>query len=284
MNTSVDTNTTISAVNLSNSIKSLDSQYSDLKNELIKFNVHNSLINSVNEMDNNYDSNNQRSINALDADLMTTRRQVEIVNNSSLIKEDVISVLKASFTLLSLAFINLSLNKNEVYRKYVFYALIIIALIFFSSKLLEWSIRHVNRWTIHNYPKQITTSTGKNNNIEEEIDECALEEKELQDNIDKTKARILSKLAALNDKRAKIEKSKLDLEKTKKAMETKYDENVNILDKIYNLDADSKKITLSEKEAILEKLKEEYRLRHGTLPTELQLMNLIKNLPSEQAK
>jgi Fic family protein len=74
----------------------LQKSYNEFQNELIRLDTHNSLVGSVNQLREDRISKNKVNINSIDADLMTTRRQVEIIQNRNLIKEDIIYILRTT--------------------------------------------------------------------------------------------------------------------------------------------------------------------------------------------
>jgi hypothetical protein len=258
--------------------KDLVDTQSKLEKQLLDYNVHNILIDSVTDMDEQKVSNQEQALNALDADLMTTRRQVEIINNGALIKDDMIAILKFTFTMVSLAFLNLQLNNTE-YKKYVFYALLAITLLYFASKLAQFSIKHVNRWTVNNYPLEILGRDGSNLNTSvEPEDECELEQRALEEEIKKNKKRILDKLIAIKERQLKVEETQKTLIETKNKMENRYNEFLSQAQEIYNNTVDSKlSMTNIEKENLLKSLKEEYKNKYGVNLETSDITKLLKS-------
>ena len=55
----------------------------DFQNELLRLDTHNNLVGSVNRLREERIKKNRENIDSLDADLMTTRRQVEIIQNQT---------------------------------------------------------------------------------------------------------------------------------------------------------------------------------------------------------
>ena len=111
-------------------VPNVHKSYSDFQKELLRLDTHNNLIKSVNKLRDDRIKKNNENINNLEADLITTRRQVEIIENRNFIKEELISTLKVLILIITLGvIINVYLKSTSYYTGST-YLLIFITMLF----------------------------------------------------------------------------------------------------------------------------------------------------------
>ena len=237
---------TTNIFNLNNrNTPTLQRSYNDFQNELLRLDTHNSLVGSVNQLREDRIAKNKSNIHNLDADLMTTRRQVEIIQNRNLIKEDIISILKALFILIGLSVISYVYLDGSQYRQPVFYLLAIIALYYFGGKALSFLSRSANRWSMTNW-----TGIKFNNSNAKPADEdvCAAENAAYEAEMAKIKAKILDKLIAMKTRFNKLDSNKNLLLERKDKIKIDYDEQIKQTDLIFDkLPQDKKQLIIDVK-------------------------------------
>jgi hypothetical protein len=174
---------------------------------------------SVNKLRDNRIKRNNLNINNLESDLITTRRQVEIIENRNLIKEEIISTLKISILFITLGVIIRVYLKTSEYYKTSIYILISIILLYTGSKLLKYLQRSANRWTLLNWTP---TGTPKESKPADDDDLCAVENAEYQASMNKIKNKILDKLISLKSRFKKLDERKALLIDRKSKIKSDY--------------------------------------------------------------
>jgi len=237
---------TTNIFNLNNrNTPTLQRSYNDFQNELLRLDTHNSMIGSINQLRDDRITKNKSNINNLDADLMTTRRQVEIIQNRNLIKEDIISILKALFVLVGLAVISYVYLEGSQYREPVLYFLAIISVYYFGSKGLSFLSRSSNRWSMTNW-RGIKFNNSAAKPADEDI--CAAENAEYEAEMGRIKAKILDKLIAMKTRFNKLDSNKNVLLERKDKIKIDYDEQIKQTDLIFDkLPQDKKQLVIDVK-------------------------------------
>jgi len=234
---------TTNIFNLNNrNTPTLQRSYNDFQNELLRLDTHNSLVGSINQLRDDRIVKNKNNINNLDADLMTTRRQVEIIQNRNLIKEDVIYTLRGLFVLVGATVISYVYLEGSPYRESVLYFMGIISLYYFGRKGLSFISRSANRWSMTNW-----TGVKYNNPVKvEEADVCAAENAAYEAEMAKIKSKILDKLISMKTRFNKLDNSKKLLNERKIKLKNDYTDILNKADLIFDRLPQDKKTLLIE--------------------------------------
>lgn len=110
-------------------------------------------------------SKNERLIENADADLATVRRQVEIIEDSSLRKANHLFLLKTVLTMIGILFILVLLLRekviSEVYGTYGLYAIGLIFLYIIYKNLSSAYSRNNNRFSLRNFLTKAEQIDGK---------------------------------------------------------------------------------------------------------------------------
>jgi len=125
--------------------------YTEFKDNLLKLDTQNNIVNSVNNFKIKNERKNKAQILALGNDINTVRRQIEISENDSLIKNDLINFLQVIFLYLGALFLILfGLNGSE-YATPLIYILSIFFGWIFLKKIYNLMNRNKNRWTMFQF-------------------------------------------------------------------------------------------------------------------------------------
>jgi hypothetical protein len=151
-------------------------------NDAVQIQVRNRVLNNQSEEI----SKNERLIENADADLTTLRRQVEIIEDSSLRKANHLFLLKTVLTMVGLSFILVLLTKQnllpEPYGTYSLYAIIVIFLYVIYANLSSARARNKNRFSLRDFftkgdrlqgrvlPKRTCLAKTKSTKTPEEIE------------------------------------------------------------------------------------------------------------------
>jgi hypothetical protein len=208
----------------------LQKSYNDFQNELLRLDTHNSLVGSVNQLREDRINKNRANINNLDADLMTTRRQVEIIQNRNLIKEDIIYILRALFVFIAVTVIAYVYLQGTPYHQPVLYLLGILAAYYFGSKGLSFLSRSSNRWSMTNWQGVKYANLVA---VPEE-DVCAAENAAYDAQMAKVKGKILDKLIAMRSRFNKLDSNKKLLSERGEKMKNDYHEIIQKADIIFD--------------------------------------------------
>jgi len=209
----------------------LQKTYNEFQNELLRLDTHNNLVGSVNRLREDRIAKNRVDINSLDADLMTTRRQVEIIQNRNLIKEDVIYILRALFVFSSLFVIAYVYLEGTQYKQYSLYALGIAALYYFTSKLSSFMSRSANRWTLQNW-EGVKFKVENVKKAEEDL--CAAENAKYDAEMAKIKGQILDKMISMKSRFNKLENRKKIVKERGEKMKKDYQDLLKKTDVIFD--------------------------------------------------
>ena len=112
--------------------------YNTFKNEIFKLDTH-----------------NENNLMSLDNDLNTTRRQVELSENSSMKKTDWINILRYFFLYLCVLFLVIFGLRQNVYFKWIVGAITIIAVSVIGAELYSFTKRDPNRWSVLQFNPKI---------------------------------------------------------------------------------------------------------------------------------
>jgi hypothetical protein len=129
-------------------------------NDAVQIQVRNRVLNNQAEEI----SKNERLLENADADLTTIRRQVEIIEDSSLRKANHLFLLKTLLTFSGLLFIPLVLKSQgvipEPYGTYSVYAIIAVFLIIVLYNMKSVWSRNNNRFTLRNFLTKVRKDEG----------------------------------------------------------------------------------------------------------------------------
>lgn len=222
----------------------LQKSYNDFQNELLRLDTHNSLVGSVNQLREDRIDKNRNNINNLDADLMTTRRQVEIIQNRNLIKEDIIYILRALFVFIGVTVIAYVYLEGTPYRQPALFVVAILAIYYFGGKGLSFLSRSANRWSMTNWQGVKYANLAK----APEEDVCAAENAAYDAQMAKIKGKILDKLIAMKSRFNKLDKNKKLLTERGEKMKNDYHDIIAKADLIFDkLPKDKQDIILEAK-------------------------------------
>ena len=129
--------------------------YNTFKNEIFKLDTHNNIISSVNRFREGQLNTNENNLMSLDNDLNTTRRQVELSENSSMKKTDWINILRYFFLYLCVLFLVIFGLRQNVYFKWIVGAITIIAVSVIGAELYSFTKRDPNRWSVLQFNPKI---------------------------------------------------------------------------------------------------------------------------------
>ena len=136
-------------------INNVKNDFSAFKDNLLKLDTQNNLINSVNNFKNRNQQKNKAQILSLRNDLNTVRRQIEIAENDSLIKNDFINILQFVFLYLGIIFLILFGLTGSEYAMPLINILSIFFGWIFLKKVYNLMNRNKNRWTIFQFKAKI---------------------------------------------------------------------------------------------------------------------------------
>jgi hypothetical protein len=136
-------------------INNVKNDFSAFKDNLLKLDTQNNLINSVNNFKNRNQQKNKAQILSLRNDLNTVRRQIEIAENDSLIKNDFINILQFVFLYLGIIFLILFGLTGSEYAMPLIHILSIFFGWIFLKKVYNLMNRNKNRWTIFQFNAKI---------------------------------------------------------------------------------------------------------------------------------
>jgi len=144
----------ISNINNRN-IPDVKRHFNAFKDELIKLDTHNNIINSVNNFKSENERKNKAQILSISNDINTVRRQIEISENASMIKYDFINILQVVLLYLGLVFLILYGLTGSIYMS----PLIVILSVFFGwitlRKIFNTMNRNENRWTLYQFNPKV---------------------------------------------------------------------------------------------------------------------------------
>jgi hypothetical protein len=239
-----DVTTDIFNINSRNT-DNLKQSYDEFQKELIKLDTHNNMVGSINRLREDRIEKNQNTIGGLDADLMTTRRQVEIIQNRNLIKEDVIDILRMTFVLLSALCIVIVYVPGDAYKKWGKILLGLYAVYYYGNFLLSYFRRSNNRWTLINWQGK---KYSKPVDVPVDDDICAAENAEYEAEMAKIKGRLLDKMIAMKTRFNSLETNQKTLMDRKGHIKQLYDDTLKQTDRIFDkLSEDKKAIVLEAK-------------------------------------
>jgi hypothetical protein len=223
----------------------LQKSYNEFQNELIRLDTHNSLVGSVNQLREDRIAKNRVNIDSIDADLMTTRRQVEIIQNRNLIKEDIIYILRALFVFIAITIISYVYLAGTEYRQPAMIVIGVAAIYYFGGKALSFLSRSANRWTLQNWSgKKYKVETP----IEAEVDVCAAENAKYDAEMAKIKGKMLDKLIAMRERFNKLDSNKKRVLNRGEEMRKDYAEILRKTDLIFDkLPKDKQNIIIEAK-------------------------------------
>lgn len=210
----------------------LHKTYNEFQTELLRLDTHNALVGSVNKLREDRIKKNTVNINSLDADLMTTRRQVEIVQNRNLIKEDIIYILRAIFLLTSLTIIVLVYLEGTQYKKPMLYLLGIYALYYLGMKATSFMGRSANRWTLQNW--QGVQRKPQQEEPKKEEDICAAENAKYDAEMAKIKGKILDKMISMKQRFKKLDSRKKLIRERGEKIKSSYQKILKTADTIFD--------------------------------------------------
>jgi hypothetical protein len=223
----------------------LQKSYNEFQNELIRLDTHNSLVGSVNQLREDRIAKNRVNIDSIDADLMTTRRQVEIIQNRNLIKEDIIYILRALFVFTAITIISYVYLAGTEYRQPAMIVIGVAAIYYFGGKALSFLSRSANRWTLQNWSG---TKYKVETPIEAEVDVCAAENAKYDAEMAKIKGKMLDKLIAMRERFNKLDSNKKRVLNKGEEMRKDYAEILRKTDLIFDkLPKDKQNIIIEAK-------------------------------------
>jgi uncharacterized protein YhaN len=211
----------------SRNVEDLRTHYQTFKKELLKLDTHNNIISSVNRFRDGQLSTNEERLMSLDKDLSSTRRQVEISENSSIKKYDWINVLRYLFLYLAILFLVIFMLKSSPYFLWIVGILTIITVIIVGSQLYSFTQRDPNRWSV------IKFKTNIRNIAEDESEEtqCLVEDDEnVADEAEKN--RLLAEILRLKNAENQIDTSDKNLSNKIKEIETRRKEIQSTIDSL----------------------------------------------------
>lgn len=208
----------------------LQKSYNDFQNELLRLDTHNSLVGSVNQLREDRITKNRNNIDNLDADLMTTRRQVEIIQNRNLIKEDIIYILRSLFVFIAITVIAYVYLEGTAYRQPALFIIAILAVYYFGGKALSFLSRSSNRWSMTNW-QGVKYANLAAPPVE---DVCAAENAAYEAEMAKIKGKILDKLIAMKSRFNKLDKNKKLLTERGEKMKNDYADIIAKADTIFD--------------------------------------------------
>jgi len=206
-------------------VEDLKTHYQTFKKELLKLDTHNNIINSVNRFRDGQLSTNEERLMSLDKDLNSTRRQVEISENSSIKKSDWINVLRYLFLYLAILFIVIYTLKANPYFMWIISGLTIITAFIVGKELYSFTQRDPNRWSVLKFKAKIRELD------QNEDDKCLVEEDEnIADESERN--RLLAEILRLKNAENQIDNSDKNLSNRIKEIEKRRKEIQSNIDSI----------------------------------------------------
>lgn len=214
-------------------IEDLRTHYQSFKKELLKLDTHNNIISSVNRFRDGQLSTNEERLMSLDKDLNSTRRQVEISENSSIKKSDWINVLRYLFLYLALLCVVFFTLKTNPYFMWIISGLTIITVVIIGRELYSFTQRDPNRWSVLKFTTKIRDLA------ENEEDQCLVEDDEnLADETERN--RLLAEILRLKNAENQIDNSDKNLSNKIKEIETRRKEIQSNIDNLQQTMANRK--------------------------------------------
>jgi hypothetical protein len=214
-------------------VEDLRTHYQSFKKELLKLDTHNNIISSVNRFRDGQLSTNEERLMSLDKDLNSTRRQVEISENSSIKKSDWINVLRYLFLYLAILCLVIFTLKANPYFMWIISGLTIITFLIIGTQLYSFTQRDPNRWSVLKFKTKIRDLA------ENEEDQCLVED---DDNLaDETERnRLLAEILRLKNAENQIDNSDKNLSNKIKEIETRRKEIQSNIDSLQQTMANRK--------------------------------------------
>ena len=178
----------------------------------------------------------REDLDVLDKDINTMRRQVEIIQDSSLRKENTIFLLKTALTYLSLAFIPLILAGKK-YITWMTFTIIFIVITVLFAIIIYYNLRSVMsrdnmRFSLRDFGESMKPSTKPKKCISTLAKRLTPQQREINEKNQELE-RIQSKLNELDEKKKELESMKKEYDYQGKLLEEKYAQKFpdDILDK-----------------------------------------------------
>lgn len=177
----------------------------------------------------------RKDIEILDSDISTTRRQVEIIQDSSLRKANTIFLLKTTLTYLSLILIPLLLAlKDMISWQIVSYIVAVLTLIF--AIIIFYNLRSVmsrdpNRFSLRDFGKSMKPSSKPTKCVSNPVSKLTPEQRELEEKI-KQLGNLDSQLKIIEERRTEIDNKRKDLTTETTQLEAKF--NAQFPDDVLN--------------------------------------------------
>jgi len=204
-------------------VEDLRTHYQSFKKELLKLDTHNNIISSVNRFRDGQLSTNEERLMSLDKDLNSTRRQVEISENSSIKKSDWINVLRYLFLYLAILCLVIFTLKTNPYFMWIVGTITIITAFTIGSELYSFTQRDPNRWSVLKFKTKIRQLD------ETEEDQCLVEDDEnVADETERN--RLLAEILRLKNAENQIDNSEKNLSNRIKEIETRRKEIQSTID------------------------------------------------------
>lgn len=178
----------------------------------------------------------RQDIEVLDKDINTLRRQVEIIQDSSLRKENTIFLLKTSLTYLSLVFIPLILAYKE-YFSWLTLTYIIIGLTVLFGIIVYYNFRSVMsrdpmRFSVRTFGDTMAPSTRPKKCVSRLAKRLTPQEREINDKKAELD-RITQTLKELDEKKSELETKRKEFDYQEQLLAQKYNQRFpdDVLDK-----------------------------------------------------
>ena len=214
-------------------VEDLRTHYQSFKKELLKLDTHNNIISSVNRFRDGQLSTNEERLMSLDKDLNSTRRQVEISENSSIKKSDWINVLRYIFLYLAILCVVIFTLKANPYFMWIVSGLTIITFVIIGRELYSFTQRDPNRWSVLKFKTTIRDLA------ENDEDQCLVEDDEnVADETERN--RLLAEILRLKNAENQIDNSDKNLSNKIKEIETRRKEIQSNIDSIQQTMANRK--------------------------------------------
>lgn len=178
----------------------------------------------------------RQDIEVLDKDINTMRRQVEIIQDSSLRKENTVFLLKLLLTYLSLIFIPLILASKQFFTwmtfTYIFIAVTILFAIIIYYNLRSVMSRDPMRFSLRDFGDAMKPSSKPKKCVSTLSQRLTPQQREIKEKNAELE-RIQANLAELEEKKKEIETMKREYDYQGKLLEEKYAQKYpdDILDK-----------------------------------------------------
>ena len=213
----MDINTDIGLIQ-SRKVEDLKTHYGTFKKELLKLDTHNNIISSVNRFRDGQLSTNEERLMSLDKDLLSTRRQVEISENSSMKKTDWIYVLRFLFLYFAVLMLVIYTLRSNPYFSWIIGCLTLITAFTIGTQLYSFAQRDPNRWSVIKFQTKIRNLADNT----EDDDQCLADDDENLNQADLAERnRLLAEILRLRNAETQIDNSDQNLSNRIREIETR---------------------------------------------------------------